>query len=347
MITEKKETQINAVSKDLILDHNLQHYRQQYNNVRSIPQPRAEKQSLHDDVHIYWSLLENDTIQLAVAVHLSNLKINSQSANTTTSTNQAIQLDHLNTWVGFGLSDMGGMIGSDIFIYVSGMNFVLDCHGVQYSTPLLDQCGQDWKYMNSTFISDSDSHRANSGGGDGNDIGNGWIVVEVVRSLLAADFNEDRSFMNDSSPSLNPTKAIVAWGLVEDQPENVTVLNDSLQLISRVKPHGPMNKVKADIRFFKTGLDDGAKSQKVNEPQIGQDTGEEDKTNNILYFDLIPQQHYNIPTNITTYKNFCFALSDIPEILPSDELYIVKFEDVLYENEGPSLVHHMGECFIL
>lgn len=344
MMTEKKETQINAVSEELVLDHNIQHYREQYNHVRIIPQPRADKHSLHENIHIYWSLLENDTIQLAVAVHLSNMKINIQSANTSTSTStsQEIQLEHLNTWVGFGISAMGGMIGSDMFIYVSGENFVLDCHGVQYSTPLLDQCGQNWKYMNSTFISDSDSHWENLGD-NGNNIGNGWVVVEVARSLIAADFNEDRSFTNDSSPSINPTKVIVAWGRVGDQPENATVLNDSQQLISRVKPHGPLNRVKADTRFFKTEFDDGAKSQKINEPQNGQDTSDDDKTNLISYFDLIPHQHYSIPTKITTYKNYCFALSDIPEISPSDELYIVKFEDVLYEDEGPSLVHHMGQ----
>ena len=105
-------------------------------------------------------------------------------------------MDHY--WLGFGLSSQGGMIGADMMIYLppqhvppspdptgsdtgnNGSNNItkggrlLDAHGVAYSFPVLDECGQDWQLVNASIM---------SGSSNDDDQMNAWHVVEAKRLL--------------------------------------------------------------------------------------------------------------------------------------------------------------------
>ncbi len=307
----------------------LERYVHNYDRLESFPSqfiPSKHEPDEDDKIaHIFWSIIDSG-IRLALAVKLKIVKGGGREE-------WVRNENELKRWVGFGITDMGGMIGSDTFIYAAGSQTVLDCYGVSYAKPHLDHCGQDWEYVDSTFVSDDDSSDS------------GWLVVEVTRSLIASDVNEDRPLIDDSSPLVAPTKIIVAWGHLEDN-----AWHNAIDLFSTIKPHGPMNKVKGDIRFF------GSVDSEVQIRDVSEKPSKKSRKNNygkggqsedgLYYIDLIPDQPYHVPAKITTYKSFCFTLSDFEQLASNNEnkeyeFYIVKFEDILSENENRSLVHHM------
>ena len=117
-------------------------------------------------------------------------------------------------WVGFGISEAGGMIGSDIALFkASDPSQVLDTHVVgDRTTPIKDDC-QDWTLEN-----------ARSNGE------NGWIIVEMSRLLDTAD-TQDHALKNDADLWAPPTRIIAAWG------------NDDISY------HGKKN-AKSSVRLF-------------------------------------------------------------------------------------------------
>jgi len=279
-------------------------------------------------------------------------------------------------WLGFGLSSQGGMIGADMMIYLpprhvpppsdstgsdtgnNGSNNItkggrlLDAHGVAYSFPVLDECGQDWQLVNATIM---------SGSTNDDDQMNAWHVVEAKRLLRSNDVNEDLPFIDDSSTLINPTHVVAAWGpLNMDEEESdgrsrrarairrtgrTAMQGDEyLALTSAILPHEPSSRVSSTVRFF------AAKSDHT----IGSSGPvDDDGHNNLLesntpYIDLIPHEPFLIPDEVTIYKNFCFRVEDYPELMDvfseqdDGQVHIVAFHDILTGEAGSSsLVHHM------
>mmetsp|Transcript_2423 Transcript_2423/g.4533 ORF Transcript_2423/g.4533 Transcript_2423/m.4533 type:complete len:205 (-) Transcript_2423:712-1326(-) len=100
---------------------------------------------------IFWNI-DGDTVHFAVAVRAEG-------------------------WVGFGISEAGGMIGSDMALYqASNPSELVDAYVVQdRSMPLTDDC-QDWTLEGATTVK------------------NGWMIVEMSRLL---DTNDGQEWLDD------------------------------------------------------------------------------------------------------------------------------------------------------
>ncbi|KAL9180016.1 hypothetical protein ACHAXT_007986 [Thalassiosira profunda] len=96
-------------------------------------------------------------------------------------------------WVGFGLSEAGGMTGSDVALFEAATpSELVDAHVVESkSVPLTDDC-QDWSLNNA--VSED-----------------GWTIVEMSRLLDTGD-NQDHSIKRDENLWDPPTRIIAAWG---------------------------------------------------------------------------------------------------------------------------------------
>jgi len=101
-------------------------------------------------------------------------------------------------WVGFGLSEAGGMIGSDMVLYEASSHHTLtDAHVVESrALPIMDDC-QDWTLKQATeAIVDG---------------GKGWIILEMSRLLETGD-PQDHAIVNDAGMIFPATRVIAAWG---------------------------------------------------------------------------------------------------------------------------------------
>lgn len=95
-------------------------------------------------------------------------------------------------WVGFGLSEAGGMLGSDMVVWDSqDPTKITDMHVVEGRLPQEDKCA-NWDLLQVTFE-------------------DGWIILEVARNLDTGD-SQDRPIMDDSSAFMAVTRLISAWG---------------------------------------------------------------------------------------------------------------------------------------
>lgn len=287
-----------------------------------------------------------DTISIAVAYLLPNKQLHG-----TIHSEEQDDIIHSSTssyWLGFGLSDQGGMIGGDMFVYIPDTTSIhknnnehrlLDVHGVAYSYPIIDKCGQDWKFVNASIIVPSEDDEDNE---------QVWHIIEVTRSIQSNDINEDLPFIDDSSTIMSPTHVLAAWGALDlqgSEEENDgrllntedTVSSVELDLTSVLTPHGPSSRVSSTVRFF-------AKEEEEELGSESKDVTDEYNPNlhDMPFIDLVPNEKFQIPGEETTYKNFCFNLADYPELMNTlsehDQVHIVGFHDII--DEG-SLVHHM------
>jgi len=145
-----------------------------------------------DGVGLFWTIdAETQTMALAVAARATG-------------------------WVGFGISEAGGMKGADMVVYETASNTVFDAHVLDdpAAGPVRDDC-QNWRLTNSTVDADG-----------------GFIVFEVERALDTGDA-WDRVFIHDGNPRVPATRVIAAWG-------------DS----GTVSYHGTRNRARASIRWF-------------------------------------------------------------------------------------------------
>jgi len=116
---------------------------------------------------VFWNI-DGDTVHFAVAVRAEG-------------------------WVSFGISEAGGMAGSDLALYqASNPLELVDAYIIEdRSTPLRDDC-QDWT-LNDTMVE------------------NGWMIVEMSRLLNTKD-GQDHAIKNDTDLWAAPTRFIAAWG---------------------------------------------------------------------------------------------------------------------------------------
>jgi hypothetical protein len=95
-------------------------------------------------------------------------------------------------WVGFGISEAGGMLGSDIALFeTANPSTIRDSYVLEdFDVPKEDDC-QHWTMVHSTIDS-------------------GWLIVEMSRPLDTMDM-QDHPLVDDSRLSA-PTRLIAAWG---------------------------------------------------------------------------------------------------------------------------------------
>jgi len=95
-------------------------------------------------------------------------------------------------WVGFGISEAGGMLGADVAMFQASTAELVDSYILtERAAPLPDDC-QDWKLISSTTE-------------------NGWIIIEMNRKLDTGD-SQDHVIQNDEDLWNAPTRLIAAWG---------------------------------------------------------------------------------------------------------------------------------------
>ena len=150
----------------------------------SIFMPSAADPAVGAAVH--WSLID-DSIYLAVAVRATG-------------------------WVGFGLSENGGMQGADVILFKANTpDELVDAYILDERLPIADDC-QSWNFTSSQTD-------------------DGFLIFEAVRLLDTGD-PQDRVILDDASRMIASTRIIAAWG---DAPE--------------VGYHGT-NRARAAVRWF-------------------------------------------------------------------------------------------------
>jgi hypothetical protein len=95
-------------------------------------------------------------------------------------------------WVGFGLSESGGMRGADVALFqASEPNALVDAYVLESRVPQTDSC-QSWDLVEAT-------------------VEDGWMIVEMSR-LLDTEDEQDQKIVDDSKIWTPPTRVIAAWG---------------------------------------------------------------------------------------------------------------------------------------
>ena len=382
---------------------------------------------LSGEVHLFWTLTSSsaassqhnimpekvDEIQFAIAYNLPNLALHDQDIDHDDERYHHENVDEgksktkedatksINYWLAFGISPQGGMIGADFMIYLPRRHtqqhgqqdpLLLDAHGVQYSFPILDSCGQDWSLLNSYSVINDGCNQQCEGCSNTTDYdedcsnynNTSWHILHVKRSLSSNDANEDVPFLDDSSIMTNPTFVLAAWGELNDGSEresdgrkrmrrnnrslvesNATLDSTKdgdvhkLDLASIMKPHGPMQRVSTSVRLFVESESDDNDMTAMSPAVVSSQSHQEQRQNpnsnlltpksaafydNMPYIDLIPKEAFRIPTDETTYKNFCFSITDFPELTrllheqQDKTVHIIGFQNMIQTN---SPVHHM------
>ncbi|CAM9945358.1 unnamed protein product [Scytosiphon promiscuus] len=129
----------------------------------------ARNVSIDDNVDMYWTVYrETETIRIAVHAKSES------------------------SWVGVGMSEMGGMEGADIWYFESSTGNITDAHSLVAGTPVVDECSQDWTLLSA-------------------EVGDGSIVFEAERAFDTGD-TQDWVFADDTDEGVPPTQLISAWG---------------------------------------------------------------------------------------------------------------------------------------
>ena len=340
-----------------------------------------------------------DEIQFAIAYNLPNLALHnnnnkddghyvSQSHNNNTGDTSVGEEDatdynnNNNYWLAFGISPQGGMIGADFMIYLPRRHhtqqqqrheqpLLLDAHGMQYSFPIVDSCGQDWTLLNSSIIKNEECNQCdgcnqttNNNNIECNNDATSWHILQVKRALSSNDVNEDVPFLNDSSALMtNPTFVLAAWGELKNGNERESdgrrrrqIRHDrslveatsaiigeedvsNMDLTSMLLPHGPLQRVSTTVRFFDKSLPENDDNDDDSATTTSQ------AFHKMPYIDLIPKEPFHIPNVETTYKNFCFTISEYPQLIQllntqqdDKTVHIIGFQNIIQTN---SPVHHM------
>jgi DOMON domain len=120
-------------------------------------------------------------------------------------------------WFGFGLSENGGMSGSDIFIFeAKNPDKVMDAYILDNRQPIPDDCASNWILKSAKEEAFDD----------------GFLMIEVSRALDTGDLQDHRVY-NDSDTIIAPHRLIAAWG---EEPS--------------YGYHGLVNRARGAVRWF-------------------------------------------------------------------------------------------------
>ncbi len=134
---------------------------------------------------IHWSIIDNYQLRLAIAVRATG-------------------------WLGFGLSENGGMRGADLMLFETAQpDRVRDAHVLDEFMPITD-CKQDWE-LQAWHVTEQ------------------FLMVQVTRALDTGD-GQDRPIV--TAAGVPPTRIIVAWG---NTPQ--------------AKYHGPNHRLRGAIQW--------------------------------------------------------------------------------------------------
>jgi dopamine beta-monooxygenase len=124
-------------------------------------------------------------------------------------------------WAAFGISEVGGMTGTDMVIFTASRpDELVDAYTGEERFPQTDNCSSDWEMVASNI-----------------DLEGGFIMFETKR-LLDTNDPQDKPIRNDTSILFPPHRVIAAWGDSEE-----------------VSYHG-QNRARGTFRFFGTGDED-------------------------------------------------------------------------------------------
>lgn len=115
-------------------------------------------------------------------------------------------------WLGFGITEAGGMAGADMMLFTAQDTQLFDAYAEGYTTPIRDIC-QDWR-LHRSVVSPT------------------LLIVEASRKLVTGD-TQDLNITYDGDSSFSPTRVIFAYG---NTPEAVSY-------------HGPNNVAFGVVRF--------------------------------------------------------------------------------------------------
>jgi hypothetical protein len=213
-------------------------------------------------------------------------------------------------WVGFGISEAGGMLGSDIALFqTANPSTIRDSYVVEaFDVPKEDGC-QHWTLIESTMDS-------------------GWLIVEMSRPLDTMD-TQDHPLVDDSNLSAQ-TRLIAAWG---DSPT--------------VSFHG-FQVGKISVTIF--GNDGESNNDDVDTTKnLSRNFEELMEEQADGYFDVLAE-NYTIPADHTTYHYVCKSFEELKEKynLPETEDGILTFIGggaVLSPTTEPYVHHFIGRSF--
>ena len=137
-------------------------------------------------------------------------------------------------WVGFGLAEAGGMLGSDMALFVgSRPSEIVDAHVIENFYPEEDDCQQDWILVDSSGLSSKSEAQ------DSED----FLMFEARRKLDTGD-PQDNKVIQDANPSIPPHRIVAAWGNSAE-----------------VSYHGA-NVARGAVRFYTAGTDEDSAFEK-------------------------------------------------------------------------------------
>jgi hypothetical protein len=133
-------------------------------------------------------------------------------------------------WLGFGITEAGGMAGADMMLFTAQNTQLLDAYAEDYTAPIPDTC-QDWSLHRSVVCP-------------------ALLIVEASRKLLTGD-TQDLNITYDGDTAFSPTRVIFAYG---DTPTAVSY-------------HGPNNVAFGVVRFHgssHSNKDEHKKNQSIS-----------------------------------------------------------------------------------
>ena len=130
-------------------------------------------------------------------------------------------------WIGFGISEAGGMKGSDMALFTASRpTELIDAHVIENRVPGEDSCQQDWILSDSSVLGE-------------------FLAFEARRKLDTGD-PQDKKIVDDSDGGLPPSRIIAGWGNTVE-----------------VSYHGT-NVARGSVRFY-SGGDDASSFQALVE----------------------------------------------------------------------------------
>jgi hypothetical protein len=152
----------------------------------------SDPQKPEDGAAIYWKV-DDEFVHLAVAARATG-------------------------WVAFGISEAGGMTGTDMAIFTANRpNELIDAYTGDERLPQTDDCESDWELVSSNV-----------------DLEGGFIMFETKR-LLNTNDPQDKPIVDDSSTFIPAHRVIAAWGDSEE-----------------MRYHG-LNRARGAVRFYGMG----------------------------------------------------------------------------------------------
>ena len=228
---------------------------------------------------IHWRIVDDEWLHIAVAARCTG-------------------------WIGFGLSEAGGMLGSDMALFeASRSTEITDAHVVESYRPQPDDCQQDWILVDDSSGGVTTKQAAVEAGEEG------FLMFQARRKLATGD-PQDKRVVNDADPVIPAHRVIAAWG-------------DSDQ----VSYHGT-NVARGAIRFF--------------DPQDPSDSFTESMRQKAEGTFIVQASNYTIPPVDTEYADFCVSRSDLlKQGVPNttESLNIIGFRPIISPESAPQ-VHH-------